>query len=103
MDIGFSLNPCPRKPGALYWIDSPFFESSLARSDLDEPTKEIVRAYANDGYLIIDPELPEFDRLADEIIDACLCRQEYQTRLMDEWERVPAVKTLAVAPKVSPR
>ena len=30
MDIGFSLNPCPRKPGALYWQSlSPWFKAEI--------------------------------------------------------------------------
>ena len=82
------------------WVDSPFFESHLARSDLDGPTKEMIRSYADDGYIIIDPEIESFDALAREIIDTCSHDPEYQTRLMDEWERIPAVKTLAIASKI---
>jgi hypothetical protein len=84
----------------LPWIDSPFFDGLLARSDLDEPTRAMVKSYAVDGYAIVDPEISNFDSLAREIIEACSGRPEYQQRLMDEWDRVPAIRTLAIAPKI---
>ena len=84
----------------LPWIDSPFFDHLLADSDLDDSTRAMVKSYADNGYLIIDPEIPFFDTLAQEIVDACSPRPDYQQRLMDEWDRVPAIRSLAVAPKV---
>ena len=84
----------------LPWVDSPLFDQLLAQSDLDEPTRVMVKSYARDGYVIVDPEISDFDSLAREIIDACSDRPEYQQRLMDEWERVPAVRHLAIAPKI---
>ena len=84
----------------LPWIDSPLFEQQLARSELDEPTRAMVKSYAVDGYVIVDPEISNFHSLAGEIIDACSGRSEYQQRLMDEWDRVPAIRTLAIAPKI---
>ena len=53
------------------WIDSAFFEQMLEASDLDAGTRGLVQAYAVDGYVIIDPEIANFDALADEITDAC--------------------------------
>ena len=84
----------------LPWIDSPLFEQQLAQSEFDEPTRAMVKSYADDGYVIVDPEISNFDALASEIIDACSDRPEYQQRLMDEWDRVPAVRSLAIAPKI---
>ena len=84
----------------LPWVDSPLFDQLLAQSDLDEPTRVMVKSYARDGYVIVDPEISDFDSLAREIIDACSDRPEYQQRLMDEWERVPAVRHLAIAPRI---
>ena len=84
----------------LPWVDSPLFDQLVAQSDLDEPTRVMVKSYARDGYVIVDPEISDFDSLAREIIDACSDRPEYQQRLMDEWERVPAVRHLAIAPKI---
>ena len=91
MDVG-SLN--------IPWIDSPFLDHLLAHSDLDDPTRAMVKFYADNGYLIIDPEIPRFDALAREIIEACSVHPEYQPRLMDQWDQVPAIRTLAIAPKI---
>ncbi len=84
----------------LPWVDSPLFDQLLAQSELDEPTRAMVKAYAEDGYVVVDPGLSNFDSLAREIIDACSERPDYQQRLMDVWDQVPAVRSLAIAPKI---
>jgi hypothetical protein len=84
----------------LPWIDSPFFNQRLADSHLDEPTRAMVKFYADNGYLIIDPEISDVDGVAQEIVGACTRDPEYQQRLLDEWERVPAIRRLAVTPKI---
>lgn len=91
MDIGHINIP---------WVESPFFEQLLDQSDLVAETRELVRSYAQDGYLIVDPDLPEFDSLASQIIEACSDRPGYPQRLMDEWARVPAIRSLALVPKI---
>ena len=87
----------------LPWVDSPLFDQLLAESELDEASRAMVKTYAEDGYVVVDPGLSNFDALAREIIDTCSERPEYQMRLMDMWDRVPAVRTLAVAPKILER
>jgi hypothetical protein len=77
------------------WIDSLFFDRRLAQRNLDEPTRAMVKFYADNGYVIIDPEISDVDGVAQEIVGACAPDPEYQQRLLDEWERVPAIRRLA--------
>ena len=44
----------------LPWLESPFFEKLLSRSNLDLETRALVRTYANDGFLVFDPEDSDF-------------------------------------------
>ncbi len=82
------------------WIDSPFFEALLARRDFDPETRELVRTYARDGFLTFDPQIPDFDAVADRIIEALSRRADYPTRVMDAWSEIGGIKALALAPRV---
>jgi len=42
----------------LPWTESPFFEADLRKANLDEATATRVRHYAEQGYLIFDPQIP---------------------------------------------
>lgn len=84
----------------LPWIDSPFFEALLARRDFDDTTREMVRRFAEDGYLLFDLQIPNFDALADGIIRALSKRADYPTRVMDAWPDIEGIKQLALAPQV---
>jgi hypothetical protein len=81
----------------LPWVDSPFFEKELEASSLDEATKQQVRQYAEQGYLIIDTGLPEstFDRIIE------LLQPHFnEPRLQDAWKITPLVKEVAGCAKV---
>ncbi len=84
------------------WVDSPFFSQLLERSSLDDATKKLVQQFAEDGYVIFDPEIEDFDRLAEDIIQNLtpeyLRRQA--DRIQDAWTFNEPVKQIAVAPKV---
>lgn len=82
------------------WLESPFFESLLARSDLDEATRGLVRTYATDGYLTFDPQIPDFDAVAASILEACSKRPDYPQRVTDAWSEIGGVRRLALAPAV---
>ena len=82
------------------WIDSPFFERLLAESPYDEDTRRQIRAYAEDGFLVLDPEIPDFDAVAETVIEQCSGRSDYSTRIMDGWESIGEVRDLAAAPKI---
>ena len=82
------------------WFESPFFERELERSNLDDHAKEQVAFFAEHGYLILRPEIPEFERLADEITTALAAEHATVNRVQDAWRYVPAVRDLATRPEV---
>lgn len=84
----------------LPWIDSPFFDLLLAQSNLDEETKQEVKHFADRGYLIIDTEIPNFDRLAEQIINNLKSHYIDPGRILDAWKFNDDVKTIATAPKI---
>lgn len=82
------------------WVESPFFERELERSSLDSQTKELVRHFSEEGYIIIEPKIENFERISEDII--CELPKLYgeNTRVQDAWQFDRQVKTLAVAPQV---
>lgn len=84
----------------LPWIDSPFFETLLELSNHDAETKRLIKHYADCGYLIIDPEIPDFNRQADKVIEGLASYYRGSTRIQDAWLFNDAVKAIATAPKV---
>ena len=92
------------------WVDSPFFEAELAQSDLDPESQNLVRQFADCGYLIIDNLMDDFDALAADILGGLeAARREKnitqmallsEDRIQDAWVFDEAVKHLAIAPKV---
>ncbi|WP_017718629.1 phytanoyl-CoA dioxygenase family protein [Kamptonema formosum] len=84
------------------WVDSPFFSQLLECSSLDDATKKLAEQFAEDGYVIFDPEIEDFDRLAEDIIENLtpeyLRRQA--DRIQDAWTFREPVRQIAAAPKV---
>lgn len=85
----------------LPWVESPFFADELKKAQLDPETEQLVKQYAEQGYVIFDPQLSE------AVIDAA--RQQAEplfvqrpphVRLQDIWQEVPAVQQIAAAPRV---
>lgn len=79
------------------WADSPFLAKELDESSLDEVTKNMVRQYADKGYLIMETGLPEstFDRIIE-----LLAPHYNDPRIQDAWKITPLVKEVAGCPKV---
>lgn len=84
----------------LPWVDSPFFETLLNQCTLDETTKKQVKHFADYGYLIIDPEIEDFERLSEQIIHELEPHYKGLGRIQDGWTINDAVKKLAIAPKI---
>jgi len=83
------------------WTESPFFEELLNESSFSTSTKKKVKFFADNGYLIIDPEIKNFSSLADEIISSLRPEQlKHGSRVQDAWRYLPSVKTLACHPEV---
>lgn len=81
--------------------NSPFLEQALERDGLEPAVAEKVRAFARDGFVILDLDVPNFDGLAEEIVESLRRRQETVTsRVHDAWRYCEAVRELAGRPEV---
>ncbi|MDQ3279812.1 MAG: phytanoyl-CoA dioxygenase family protein [Acidobacteriota bacterium] len=88
------------------WIDSPFFASSLATCGLDEETRKQVEFFAEHGYVIIDPQIPDatIEAVNTELAPFFVPQAEPfysdETRVQDAWTFNPHVREIAIAPRV---
>lgn len=84
----------------LPWVDSPFFDSLLQSANLDEDSKKLVKHYADKGYVIIDPEITNFDTISHNLIQELDSDYLGKGRIQDAWLFNENVRTVAIAPKV---
>ncbi|QIP17415.1 phytanoyl-CoA dioxygenase family protein [Spirosoma aureum] len=82
----------------LPWVESPFFNRELQQVNLDPVLAEQIRRYAEDGYLIFDPEIDE--SVLDEARREVEPLYGNELRKQDAWKTVSAVRTIATAPKI---
>lgn len=82
------------------WIESPFFEDELAKAGLSAEDEAMARFYAENGYLIIDPQID--DALIDKVVKELKPSFEAEgtNRLQDAWKDFEAVRQIAIAPRV---
>jgi len=79
------------------WTESPFFETELSHSTLSEGDKAFVKKFADDGYVIIDPEID--DHTMSGIVEqltprfAKITNNDY--RLLDAWKFNELVRKVA--------
>lgn len=82
----------------LPWTESPFFSQDIQQAQLTPEQREQARRYAEDGFLIFDPQIDS------SIIDNALAHVEPlykgEARLQDGWRTVPAVQQIAAAPRI---
>jgi hypothetical protein len=83
------------------WVESPFFDTLLEQSNLDEEQRALARQYSEKGYVVIDTEIP------DAVIDGVIAGLEGDfgkippgcaTRIQDA--ELPQVREIAGWPKV---
>jgi ectoine hydroxylase-related dioxygenase (phytanoyl-CoA dioxygenase family) len=82
------------------WFETPHFPRLLEESGLDGSRRELVKNFAEQGYVVIDPELGEVDQIADQVIRDLAPRYQGTGRLQDAWIHNEAVKRIATAPKI---
>jgi len=82
------------------WVDSPFFEEELEASTLDAETKALARFFAENGYVIIDPEI--ITETVDKTVESLLPEFEKSgtNRLQDKWTANEYVRSIACSSKV---
>jgi hypothetical protein len=88
------------------WCDSPFLEQRMHDEALPAELAAMVRKYARDGYVIVDPALPE------ALMDAAVRDMDgryreggggtyaSKSRVQDAWQFSPAVRQIASNPRV---
>jgi hypothetical protein len=83
------------------WFESPFFERQLAEAELTEVMRERVRSFAQNGYLVLDLDLPDFSAIAAEIDRLLSAEYEREAnRVQDAWLFAEPVRRLATNPVV---
>ena len=90
-------------PYAGPWFDSPFFDRQLADSDLDAAERTQVERFAEDGYLVLEPDalgVADAEELFDEVIADVEPLYGDASRVQDAWVVSDAVHRLALAPGV---
>ena len=86
------------------WVDSPFFVDLVKRANLSPEMERLVRDFARDGYVVIDPELDDelIERAARDM--ALIAPEKLifsnEVRLQDAWTLSDPIKEIAKAPKV---
>ena len=88
------------------WIDSPFFASALATCGLDEETRKQVEFFAENGYVVIDPQIPDGtieaanNTLRPYFVPNVEPYYADETRVQDAWTFNEHVREIAIAPRV---
>lgn len=86
------------------WFESPYFEDLIKRAGLSAEMERIVRTFARDGYVIIDPQIPDetIERAARDMREIPPDNLLFSdaTRLQDAWTKSTAIREIAIAPAV---
>lgn len=88
------------------WFESPFFEALLKKSSLSPEEKEEVCSFKENGYLIFDPQIENFDAIAEDLTRNY--SEEYDqkrtirgdSRITDAWAKSESIRAIATAPVV---
>ncbi len=94
------LNLLDPEATALPWIESPFFEYLIPEVGLDSADEPLVRQFARDGFVILDHEIEEFDRLANGIVSDLDGTYPENRRIQDAWMTHPDVRRLTTPPRL---
>ncbi len=95
----------------LPWVDSPFFAQIFSQLNLDNQTRELVKQFAEQGYVIIDDlEIENIGEIINRIVKDLTpiyghkgkveSAWIYHDRIQDGWTFNQDVKKIATAPKI---
>ncbi len=96
----------PRQPDPLALnlppTESPFFERFLSDTELEPAQRKLLRDFRDQGYLVFDLELPNFDALAHELIGELAPRYPDgpHRRVEEAWLFSNAARSIAASRKV---
>ena len=75
-------------------------EEIFEKLNYTEEKKNLCRNYSRDGYIVIDPQIPDIGTTAERILDALEERFKTKDRVIDAWQFNQNVRDLAILPKV---
>jgi hypothetical protein len=96
-------NPLPGVPD----VESPLFDRLFAQKNATPETLDVARRLRRDGFAVIDFPDPEFDQLANRIINTLNGKYDWDgwrngrapnLRVQDAWNTLPEVKKIACNP-----
>ena len=83
------------------FADRPDLATAIAERRLSNHDADLVTRFAEDGYVIIDLDLPDFEILAAEIIRDLAPAHAQSIRLQDAWPMSPNIRKLACLEKIT--
>jgi len=109
MDIQKSSAAILSRPGTAFaglpqmnipWFESPFFEELLQEQRLPTQDEALVRSYAENGYVVLDPLMDDLGDVSERIIKDLAKPLQGKLRLQDAWKFSENVKAVAVHPSI---
>ncbi len=88
------------------WLDSPFFATLFERSEVDGEMRQLIRDFAEHGYVIFDPKIPDawIDAACAEVKDKYAANSPHfysdERRVQDAWVFAENVRRIANAPYI---
>lgn len=83
------------------WVESPFFDELLEKSHYSHKVKEQIRFFSEHGYLVINPEIEDFENISNDIIQSLSEQQrKHGSRVQDAWRYQANIRKLACHPKL---
>ena len=80
--------------------DRPDLSDAIAERRLSNYEADLVSRFAEDGYVVIDLDLPDFETIAAKIIRDLEPAHAQNIRLQDAWSMSPGVRHLACLEKI---
>jgi hypothetical protein len=85
------------------WYSTPFFEKILSASRFSNAEAGMIRQFAEQGYLIFDPDLENIDDLASDLRDNVpypIKDGKAYNRVQDYWRHNTSVRKIACHPNI---
>lgn len=82
----------------LPWTESPFFEVELKKANLSAADEAFVRKFAEDGYVVFDPEIDEatIDAIVEQLAPRFAKITSESLRIQDAWKFNEQVRKVAI-------
>lgn len=86
----------------LPWLESPFFNAELAKSNLSDEDKAFVKHFADHGYVIFDPQIDDsvIDKIVEELDPSFQKIDPDNQRIQDAWQFNENVRKVAISQTV---